>query len=150
VSKRGVALQEFRDFLKAVPEWNPKNWPGAPESYHLFVTDVEKSTAEESKPLSLENIPLKVAQVFVAWKNMFREYEAIMDLKPSWSQMDSFLSKAPFYERSKWRNFYSHYIVSSLKKVEKKEHIPKEEIPFFLRAALFNDLKETKAKEASA
>lgn len=149
---RSISVSEFKEFLQYAEEWQPKNWPEAPEAFKTFVESLSKvKTLQDLNTLSEIELPLDVRQAFQGWKNYFKEGSAINDLKPTLKEVADFLEKSPHYARNFWRNIeeknYPQYLLEvTLGHYAKKEAIKSDELAPFLRVALYNFLNSQDLK----
>lgn len=139
---RPIPVNEFKDFLSYSKEWQPQNWPQAPQDYKDLVdhlpTDLGARIAEQ--------LPSQVQQAFIGWKNYFIEGAKINQTRPTYGGMKKFLSEFPHYARNFWRNIVQNgrplYLQSlSNPQVSAKDEIPENEISGFLKVAYFNFLQ---------
>lgn len=147
---RSISPKEFEDFLDQLPEWKPENWTKAPEDYAQFIHS--KSYLKVSDLLTLPNstLPLIVRQSFIGWKNYFIEGAQINELKPTYSQIKTFLVSYPNYARNYWRNIQeiNHQKVAGLEYLKgftegafiPDANVPKDELSSFLKVALYNSI----------
>lgn len=145
---RPIPPQEFDQFLAQLPEWNPSNWPKAPQDY---VQLIDKGYADMSDLQSLPQsaLPLIVRQAFLGWKNYFLEGPKINDLEPTFEQVRKFLDKHAHYARNYWRNiseingqkvagldYLSGFVQGTM---IPDAIVPKEQLTPFLKIALYNE-----------
>lgn len=128
---RPINAKEFLEFLSYAEEWQPENWPHAPESYRKIVQNL----ANEEKIDLAPTLPHIVAIAFQGWKNFFLEGDAINATVPSSKQMKAFLEKYPHYARNYWRNIKGEDYLSSLNTAT---NLLGKEVPSFLRVAFYN------------
>lgn len=144
-----IKPDEFTEFLNNVPEWKPQNWKEAPEGYKKLVDGQSYLSSEDLQKLPETTLPIIVRQAFQGWKNYFKEGAMINLLSPTIVQVQNFIKKYPNYARNFWRNIKSideldvagnKYLLSFLNpnSLKADELVPSEEIPAFLRVALFN------------
>lgn len=136
---RAISHLEFKEFLNALEEWQPKNWPMAPKEYVKLIEGLEyfKNTHLESE------LPFDVKQAFYGWKNYFKEGEVINAFNPTFWEMETFLKAYPNYARNFWQNIvresHPNYLLSfSRGGYDKTANIPQNEIAPFLRVAIYN------------
>jgi hypothetical protein len=139
-AKRPIPTQDFREFLEAIPEWKPENWPAAPDGYRNFVTSLN---GRNERDIPLYMIPAVVQQAFIGWKNFYLEGELINQVKPTFGDMDAFLKEFPHYRRNFWRNIVKkgkpNYLLKLFQgRFDPKDEIPEEELAGFLKVAFFN------------
>lgn len=145
---RPIPPQEFDQFLEQLPEWNPSNWPKAPQDY---IQLIDKGYADMSDLQSLPQsaLPLIVRQAFLGWKNYFLEGPNINDLEPTFEQVRKFLDKHAHYARNYWRNiseingqkvagldYLSGFVQGTM---IPDAIVPKEQLTPFLKIALYNE-----------
>lgn len=70
---RSIPPQEFDQFLEQLPEWNPSNWPKAPNDYVQFIDTKGYGDIKDLQALPQSTLPLIVRQAFLGWKNYFME-----------------------------------------------------------------------------
>lgn len=136
---RTVSFLEFKEFLNALEEWQPKNWTMAPKKYVELTEELEsfKNTHLETE------LPFDVLQAFYGWKNYFKEGEAINAFNPTFLEMEDFLKTYPNYARNYWQNIvqesHPNYLLSiSQGSYDKADYVPRNEITPFLRVAIYN------------
>ncbi len=129
---RPVPLSEFAEFLAYDDEWLPKNWPNAPKNYRDLIESLDKMPKED-----LTQLPQAVRMAFIGWKNFYKEGDSINEMEPTYADIKNFLDVYPGYGRSYWRNIVPFYL-ASLSKADPQAKVPREELPSFLRVALFN------------
>lgn len=140
-SARAISVDDFSAFLEENPEWLPDNWPDAPSSYPSLIVKILARQIQ-----SLDKLPLAVKQAFTGWKNYFHEGEEINALDVSKETIQLFLKEHPHFERHYWRNFYladdeSSLYLNKLDSSETSSILPNEQIPPFLKVAIFNWLQ---------
>lgn len=141
--QRPIFLDEFKEFLSHLDEWQPKNWLAAPKEYDLFISSLHELKNFNLVSLSENELPKQVRQAFYGWKNYFKEGVAINAFNPSFLQLDEFLKQHTNYKRNYWINIISDEYPNYLKTYSKGEFeinaiVPREEIAPFLRLALYN------------
>ncbi len=134
VFKRNVAPKEMREFLAYAEEWKPENWKKAPAEYKKLVAELPEISV---KDLS-NSLPREILQAFIGWKNYFKEGDLINQFAPSSKNVERLLKKYPHYARNYWRNLYPEYLKGYDSEGPERQ-IPENELPAFLRVALFND-----------
>ena len=128
---------EFQEFLSYCEEWQPANWPKAPEGYVGLGGGVEEYPREDLQVLSRAALPVVVRQAFQGWKNYMKEGSAINAQNPSFGEMSGFLERYPNYARNFWRNIYPEYLKSYVDGAV-KEGVPlwgMDELEPFLKVA---------------
>jgi len=135
-ASRPISAAEFKEFLNYAEEWQPRNWPAAPQAYTKLVEGLGDSTVQD-----LQNVPFEVQQAFVGWKNFMKEGDAINAMTTTAGQLQAFLAAHPHYARNYWQNIVGDSYLRTLTQpnIDPKAVIPKEEISPFLRVALYND-----------
>lgn len=145
---RPITSKEFEDFLEQLPEWKPMNWSKAPEGYVQLIDSKSYTETENLQILPLSTLPLIVRQAFQGWKNYFMEGPQINSLQPTFAQVKAFLEEHPDYARNYWRNIqeingqqvagkdYLYVFVNST--FIPDAIVPKEQLPPFLKVALYN------------
>lgn len=143
---RPIPASEFQEFLKQLPEWEPKNWKNAPSGYVEWVSS--KKGTENLQKLSESELPLIVRQAFQGWKNYYQEGPKINEMHPTYAQVIAFLEKHPTYGRSYWRNIDfiegqhvagPDYLLGLLNgKYKPEDAVPDDQLAPFLKVALFN------------
>lgn len=128
---RKVGKEEFQTFLLDAPEWHPNNWATAPKSYKKMISSLEA----EDRVYALPN---DVLQAFIGWKNFFVEGNAINAKSFSKAEVEKFLRHYPNYSRNFWHNIAGDNYLKSLKNISSSASLPNNEIPAFLRVALYN------------
>lgn len=140
-SPRPILVTEFRQFLKDSEEWLPQFWPKAPKEYVQFIENLRsKEENENLEKLPLTTLPQVVRQAFQGWRNYYKEGDAINQVKPTFAQMQAFLTNFPHYARNYWRNILAdtapHYLQSD--SADPEAIIPPDELAPFLKAAFYN------------
>lgn len=138
--KRKIPPREFEEFLQYAVEWQPKNWPAAPEGYKDFVDSLQFTTISDLQTVSETVFPLMVRQAFQGWKNYFKEGEQINAMKPTIAEVESFLTQFPHYARNYWRNIVEDTTPKYLLSLNgnKKDIVPSDQLAPFLKVALYN------------
>ncbi len=139
-SERVIPASEFRDFLAYAPEWKPDRWKEAPKGYADLVQTLKK---DKNDNLPLAEIPQVVQQAFIGWKNFFLEGNLIEDVKPTYEELEKFLSLYPHYARNYWRNIVKKGKPDYLKNLflgnfDPKATVSDSELAAFLKVAFFN------------
>lgn len=140
---RPIPRGEFVEFLNIVEEWQPKYWVKAPKPYIEFVESLSTSNIKDLQAISTTVFPIVVRQAFQGWKNYFREGESINQFQPTYADVQAFLADHPYYARNYWRNIQAmagqHDLeILTLGKFEAADTIPSDQVPPFLKVALFN------------
>lgn len=144
---RPIPLEEFKEFLSYVEEWQPTYWPAAPNAYVQLIKNISnESILKDLNDLPESSLPLEVRQAFEGWKNYFKEGEAINKLKPTFAQVQEFIKSHPGYARNYWRNIVHattpRYLISLSEKNDHPENaMPRSEIAPFLLVAIYNYLQ---------
>lgn len=138
-----IPLAEFKDFFEAVEEWQPKYWSTAPAEYVDFANSLSTTTIENLQLLPETMLPREVRQAFQGWKNYYKEGDKINHIIPTYSQVQAFLAKYPFYSRNFWRNIHNlageHYLETLFQGgFAPADLVPDDQIPPFLKVALYN------------
>lgn len=146
---RPIQLSEFKEFLLYAQEWQPKNWPEAPNDYARFANELLQSKAIDPASLPEVEAPKEVLQAFQGWKNFFKEGESINQMNPTYEQMAAFLERSPHYSRNYWRNLLIDEYPKYLKTFYSGDYtptlaIPKNELAPFLKVAIYNYLQTQK------
>ncbi len=147
---RPIARNDFMEFLRNVPEWQPTYWPAASKSYSAMISQLPSSDVEDLSALGEEELPRIVRLAFQGWKNYFYEGEEINHVKPTANQMKAFLERHPHYARNYWRNIVMDVTPDYLKSLPKSDSdavIPAKEMSPFLKAAVYNYLKESEGNK---
>lgn len=138
VPEKSISPIEFKEFLKLMEEWQPNNWQAAPKDYVDLVSNIEKQDIQVIK-----NLPFEVRHAFFGWKNYFKEGEAINAFTPTVKMVNEFLMRFPNYARNYWQNILIDECPNYLKSLQgtmSDALVPVDEIPPFLRVALYNSL----------
>lgn len=126
---RSIPKEEFRMFLVAVPEWDPRYWKNAPPNYRTLL-DSNEYPANDLSTLDKETVPFEVRQAFIGWKNYFFEGAQINAMQPTADELADFIEKYPQYGHSYWCNIVGNGYL-------------KGELSSFLRVGLFNSARPT-------
>lgn len=137
IPQRHIPLKEFKEFLSYAEEWQPQNWPQAPENYIEVVRDLDIHRNLE------EILPYEVKIAFQGWKNYFLEGDSINSMIPTTDEIQAFLKVYPHYASNYWRNIIGAKYLHSLSLNPPLAIFPKDELSPFLRAALYNYLQAT-------
>lgn len=127
-----VYTKDFREFLQFAPEWTPEYWKAAPKQYLDTLINLPKNREETL------DVPYPVQQAYTGWKNFFKEGDLINTFQPSYKLLRQLLIRYPHYTRNYWQNLIPRYLYSTIHPYEDDKIIPKDEIPSFLRSALYN------------
>lgn len=151
---RPIIASEFWEFLQQNSEWLPENWPGNTADYSVLVAGLLKHGEADLSALSLEELPFEVKLAFQGWKNYFKEWEEIKEVRPRRVELAQFVQKHPHYGRSYWRNILPDYLrdmVFRENSPSDKSLVGEEQLTDFLRIALYNFAKadETSTKPSS-
>lgn len=155
---RSIKPIEFKEFLMQVEEWQPKNWPAAPEEYVKLFESKQFETLNDLQALPESTLPALVRQAFLGWKNYYLEGPQINAINPTIAQVQAFLETHPHYKRNYWRNIqtiagqqilngdYLYLLTQSAFNPE--EPFPANQLAPFLKVALFNaeQVKKEKAE----
>lgn len=147
LTQRSIPRDEFREFLSAAPEWMPTYWPEAPAEYNKMIKDLGSSRVEDLATLPEATLPLSVRIAFQGWKNYFKEGEAIDGVKPTYAEVEKFISSHPHYARNYWRNIVDTLTLHYLKNMNDREKsgvVPSNEMAPFLKVAIYNYLESVK------
>jgi len=82
-----------------------------------------------------------VRLAFIGWKNYTKEQEAIRAMKVTWGQVQDLIASAPDYARNYWQSIIDSNSESYIKGIEKaaaKDVIAEQDVPEFLRIAVYN------------
>lgn len=153
-SPRPIPQYEFLEFLSQIEEWDPKNWPAAPEGYVQIISMISSNNLpseiagthinpDDLQTLPKSSLPIEVRMAFQGWKNYFKEGELINSLKPDFLLLDGFLTAHSGYARHYWRNIvedkYPRYLLTmSSGDYDRLALVPMQEITPMLKVALFN------------
>jgi hypothetical protein len=148
-----IPLAEFKEFIGAVEEWQPQHWPKAPKAYAEFLDELSTSTIQDLQSVSEELFPREVRQAFQGWKNYFKEGDTINHLIPTYAQVGNFLANHPFYARNCWRNIHDlageKYLETlTLGHFSPNDLVPDEQLPPFLKVALYNAIPRSSQPQA--
>lgn len=145
---RPINAKEFEEFLEELTEWQPKNWPNAPKKYIQLINSKSYTNIDNLQTLPENVLPLIVRQVFQGWKNYFKEDKKIDELNPTFAEVQAFLELHPHYARPFWRNIDeiddqqvagADYLLALLNgNIVPNARFPKDQLPLFLKMALFN------------
>lgn len=141
---RAISPNEFLQFLAYAKEWDPSHWSKAPQAYIDLIKNLPNTPEGNLDDLPTSTLPIEVRKAFQGWKNYFVEGKEIAQLRITYGMMKDFLSANPYFQRNYWRNIHIHYLE---KTGEKEGLIPNENVPVFLRLALYNDLKSKEQKK---
>jgi hypothetical protein len=136
-STRPIPPVEFQEFLSYCEEWQPANWPKAPEGYVELVKELKNTQEKDLQVLSRAALPMVVRQAFQGWKNYMKEGSAINALNPSFEEMSGFLERYPNYARNFWRNIYPEYLKSYVDEA-REGVVGQDELEPFLKVAFYN------------
>lgn len=140
-------LQEFKEFLHMLPEWQPSYWKEAPPHYMNWIGQLDDLSSSTPFSFPPEGLPREVQQAFIGWKSYFKEGKEINALRPTVGQVKTFLAQHPTYNRSYWRNIGeiegqhiagNEYLRALISQVPDDEEMPPEQLSSFLRFALFH------------
>lgn len=140
---RAIPLTEFKEFLKADPEWHPKYWKGSTNQYRDLITWIEEGYEYSNlNNLSVYELPIVVRQAFTGWKNFTKESEQINNLKPTYSDLRAFVSNYPHFKRPLWINLVKETRPDYLIPVQADSHeiVPDSQMDGLLKMALYNTL----------
>lgn len=129
-----IPVDEFLKFLTYAKEWLPANWPASPDTYEKLIPELPQRQTTDLSKLPQTVLPLEVRIAFQGWNNYFRQRKEIEQLKPTKQEISTFLLAHPNYARNFWRNIDPNY----LKSLGVGEELPPNEVPPFLKQALFN------------
>lgn len=138
---RPIPIEEFREFVQYAEEWHPKYWAAASDEYINFFNFLTESTLLDLQALPWTTLPQEVRSAFQGWKNYFKEGAQINALRPTYTQMQTFLAAHPHYARTYWKNVLVDSVPNYLKGLESLDlevEIPYDELTPFLRVAFFN------------
>lgn len=154
---RPINPTEFMEFLQQVEEWQPKNWPEAPEGYVKLVESGAFERLSDLQALPESDMPLLVRHAFLGWKNYYLEGPQINALTVTIAQVQAFLAAHPHYGRNYWRNIqeiagqhilnedYLYLLTQS--PFNPEALFPADQLAPFLKVALFNAELAEKEKE---
>lgn len=142
---RKIPKDEFKKFIAYAEEWQPQNWDAAPDGYKSFFDSLEggEQLPDNLATLDRDSLPDIVRDAFTGWKNFFMEGNQINESRPSYREMEEFLSTHPEYDPSLWRNVleerYPKYLESFNATISDPDAlVPNEEMAPFLRVGYFN------------
>lgn len=147
LGKRPIYGSEFKEFLADNCEWQPENWPNAPEGYQDIIKQLPSLQDSDLQTQAMKALPLNVRMAFQGWKNYTQEWNAIRNMKIKRGELNSFLKKHPEYNRYYWRNILKdqipYYLISfpqgSLKKIDRPDvFVSDQELSDFLRIGYYN------------
>lgn len=142
VISRAIPSAEFVEFLTRDDEWLPHYWANAPKGYVEFISGMDQLDIEDYQNLPESVLPLQVKQAFWGWKNYMIEGKAINQMKPTVGEVQKFLLRYPNYARNLWSELYPGYLsFYEENKDDPSVVLPNEDIPPFLRVALYNYIK---------
>jgi len=154
--KRPITPQEFTQFLEQLPEWDPMNWPKAPQDYVQLVDTKSYSQLEDLQTLPLASLPMIVREAFLGWKNYYMEGPQINEQQPTFAQVKAFLEKHPHYARNYWRNISevnkqkiagADYLIGFIGGTFIPDAtVPKDQLASFLKVAIYNAEQAEKNK----
>jgi hypothetical protein len=150
---RPIPAQRFMAFLQEAPQWAPTYWKGAPASYVDFIASLDHNSNVDLAALQLSTLPQEVRVAFQAWQNFQHEGKQIEALQPTYADVKQFLEQYPTYRRPYWQNIvdtnqarYLGSLATHTTQAGSEENLPREEIPPFLRIALYNAQESSHAK----
>lgn len=132
-----IYAEEFLQFLRAVPEWQPGYWINAPKEYDEIVSQLLRVAYYQE----VVDVPEVVQRAFQGWKNYFKEGEAVNLIQPTYKELNKFLFRFPHYARNYWQNILEATTPRYLEMSEQnasEEIVPSEELAPFLKVALYN------------
>ena len=145
---RPISSVEFSAFLNDAPEWQPASWKQAPEAYSGLVQALLTRPAQDLAMLPEATLPTEVRQAFQGWENYVKEGPLINALHPTFQQVVKFLEQHPNYARNFWRHIQTvagqkvagngYLEALSSGKFKEDEPVPVDQLPAFLKVALFN------------
>jgi hypothetical protein len=140
---RPIPRSQFSEFLLSAPEWQPKNWPSAPEEYARFINEGRYLKMEDLSEAPISALPLDVRIAFQGWKNFYLEGNAINAFNITYKDLERFISKHKNYARNYWRNLfnedYPDYLLQfSRGGYNQEETVPSAQLPSFIRVAIYN------------
>ncbi len=109
------------------------------DSFPRIITEAEfkEFLASDQQWQSKDHNDPFVKQAFIGWKNFHREGDLINQMSYTYADAKKLIETHPGYACSHWRNIYPNYL-KSLPTADPFSKIPNEEIPSFLRVALYN------------
>lgn len=132
---RVIDSDEFLQFLEYCPEWHPNQWSHSPSNYRDIIDSIRC-------PGVVKNLPKKVQQAFIGWKNFFLEGDLIDQTHPTYNQIEIFLEQFPQFARNYWINIIEKKRPNYLKFSSSGDDIiPESEISGFLKVAYYNFAK---------
>ena len=146
---RPIPKTEFQEFLNQGLEWQPQNWPQAPQAYVQMVNRLNTVNDNENlQSLPEDVLPLDVRRAFQGWKNYFVEGPEINNIQPTFGDVQNFLREHPMYARNYWRNIQEvngaevagpQYLAGFVSNnVDPSTPVPTHQLAPFLKVALFN------------
>lgn len=139
---RPIPAERFLAFLKAAPEWSPYYWKEAPSSYAEFLASLDHNSTLDLAALQLGTLPIEVRIAFQGWQNFYDEGKQIAAMQPTFAEVKRFVELYPTYGRNLWQNIVDtdqgRYLGSLATHAADEALVPREEIPPFLRVALYN------------
>lgn len=124
---RPISSIDLQNFLEYDEQWRPEYWKEAPQGYADLINQLN------TKDIS-EQLPKNLRQAYVGWKNYYLEGGKIVALPNDSKMIETFLNEYPAFKPNYWKNIYPHYLES----LGKKDPLPNDEVPPFLKTALYN------------
>lgn len=134
---REIPANEFSEFLTIVPEWTPRFWKNAPNSYISVVNKLSSMGSTNLAKEGNDSLPLVVRQAFIGWKNYYYEGHEINDLAIKQQSLREFLKIYPHFNRNFWCNIWGETYLESFNRPLQGD-VPTSELSGVIRAAFFN------------
>lgn len=141
---RPIPAWRFVAFLQEAPEWTPYYWKNAPSSYAEFVASLDHNSTLDLSALQTSTLPQEVRSAFQGWQNFHDEGKQIAAMQPTYTEVKQFIESYPAYARPLWQNIVEKYLASLATHAPDDTAMPSEEIPPFLRVALYNAKESAK------
>lgn len=139
---RPIPPTSFEAFLEQCPEWIPQHWPSSSQAYKNWFETGEWRQWSDLQKASYQELPLIIRQAYLGWKNFHEEGEEINQMQWTAEDLRFFQKKHPEYAVHLWKNLFPgplHYLANLKEKTTQETPIPPQDLPPFLRVALYND-----------